>query len=116
MSRIEKFNLALRGLMEFGVVVGFAYWGYQVGSNPLMKILLAIGTPLVGFGIWGMIDFRNAGTMAEGLRLTEELIISGLAAVAVYISGQHMVGILLAVISVVYHFSVYLSGARLLKA
>lgn len=101
--------------MEAGIVLALAYWGYQSGETTAMKLLLTIGAPLVGFGIWGAIDFHQAGQMAEMLRLFEELVISGLVAVALYAAGQPLLGWALGILSVVYHISVYLAGDRLLK-
>jgi len=116
MTRIETFNLVLRSLVELGVVGGFAFWGYQTGWNTPTKIILAILAPVIGFGIWGTIDFRNAGPWSERLRLAEELVISGLAAWALYVSGLPALGWGLLAITIVYHFSVYVSGGKLLNA
>jgi Protein of unknown function (DUF2568) len=101
--------------METGIVLGLAYWGYATGSGVLAKVGLAIGAPLVGFGIWGVIDFHQAGRAAEGLRLVEELVISGLVALALWSVGQPVLGLMLAALSVLYHGLVYASGGRLLK-
>ena len=115
MSKLKWFNLALRALMEMGIVLALAYWGYQIGNNLGTKILFGIIAPLIGFGIWGTIDFHQAGNMAESLRLVEELVISGLAALALYVAGQHALGWTLGLLSIVYHMLVYVSGGRLLK-
>ena len=80
-----------------------------------MKILLSAGAPLVGFGIWGLVDFRHAGTLSEPLRLAQELVISGLAALAWYSAGGQIWGWALAVVSIVHHVLVYLLGGTLLK-
>ena len=108
-------TLVLRVLMEAGIVAAFAWWGYRAGAGTGMKILLAAGAPALGFGFWGAVDFRQAGRLAEPLRLLQELAISGLAAVAVYAAGQHLLGWVLGVLSAVYHALVYLQGGRLLK-
>ena len=113
-SKLKWFNLALRALMEAGIVAAFAYWGYQAGQTTGMKILFAIGAPILGFGFWGTVDFHQAGRMAESLRLIEELLISGLAAIALYVVGQHILGWAFATLSIIYHILVYLSGGRLL--
>jgi hypothetical protein len=115
MSKLKWFNLALRAIMELGIVLALAYWGFQTGNNLGMKILLGIIAPLIGFGFWGAIDFHQAGNMAESLRLIEELLISGLAAFALYVVGQHTLGWAFAALSIIYHLLVYLSGGRLLK-
>lgn len=111
----ERFNLGLRGLMEVGIVCGFGYWGYHAGSTFAGKAALAVAAPVIGFGIWGLVDFRQAGAMGEALRLVEELVISGLAALAVYTAGAHILGWLLGGISLVHHALVYVLHGRLIK-
>ena len=101
--------------MELGIVLAFGYWGYQTGEGTAMKILLAIGAPIVGFGFWGAVDFHQVGRLSEPLRLVEELVISGLAAAALYVAGQQTLGFILGLLSIVYHASMVLSGERLLK-
>lgn len=109
MRPLERINLALRGLMELGVVCGLAYWGYQAGGT-----LPAVAAPVVGFGFWGAVDFHQAGRAAEPIRLIQELAISGLAAASFYSGGRHVLGWGLATVSVVHHLLVYVSGNRLL--
>ena len=91
--------------METGIVLGLGYWGYQTGSGTLAKVVLAIVAPLVGFGFWGAVDFHQAGRAAEGLRLAQELLVSGFAGAAVWSAGQPVIGLLMAVLSIVYHAS-----------
>ena len=91
-ARWPAFILVLRVLVEAGIVAAFAWWGYRAGAGTGMKILLAVGAPAVGFGFWGAVDFRQAGRLAEPLRLVQELAVSGLAAVALYAAGQHLLG------------------------
>ena len=112
---LKWFNLALRALMEVGIVVALGYWGFQTGTNMGMKVVLGVGAPVLGFGFWGLVDFHQAGPLSEPLRLSEELIISGVAAVAFYAAGQPTLGWILGLLSVVYHALVYLSGGTLLK-
>ncbi len=114
MTAAQRLNLTLRVLMEVGVVVALADWGIHTGDSAGGKILLGVGAPAVGFGLWGAVDFHRSG-LAEPLRLIEELVISGLAAVAWYAAGEHVLGIALAALSVAYHALVYASGERLLK-
>jgi len=96
-------------------VVGFAFWGYAAGKTPSSKILLAIGVPVLFFSFWGLVDFRQAGRMAEPLRLIQELIVSGLAALALFLAGQVTFAWILAFLSIVHHALVYALGERLLK-
>jgi hypothetical protein len=115
-ASLKRINLALRALMETGIVLALGYWGFQRGSNMGMKFLLGIGTPLLVFGFWGLVDFRQAGGMAESLRLIQELVISGVAALALYVAGQPLLAWALAAVSVVHHALVYLLGGTLLAS
>jgi hypothetical protein len=114
MSPLQRLNLTLRALLEMSVVVALAYWGFRAGDGAAGKILLGVGAPVLGFGFWGAVDFRQAGQLAEPLRLTQELAISAVAAAALLAAGQPGLAIALAALSVVYHGLVYASGARLL--
>jgi hypothetical protein len=114
-SKLKWCNAGLRAVMELGIVVALGYWGYKTGESTTAKILLSVGAPLIGFGIWGLVDFRNAGSFAEPLRLMEELIISGLAALAWYVAGAQSMGWMLGIIAIVHHVLVYLLRDRLIK-
>ncbi len=109
------FNVGLRGFMEAGIVAAFAFWGYKTGNSMAIKILLLIIAPVLGFGFWGAVDFHQAGDYAEYLRLTQELIISGLAAFALYIYSKYTLGWILAAVSIFHHALVYMLGEKLLK-
>jgi hypothetical protein len=116
MTRVERLSLTLRALLETSIVAGLAYWGVHAGDSLAGRLVLGVGAPVLGFGFWGAVDFRQAGRFAEPLRLVQELAVSGLAAVALYAAGEPLLGELVAGLSVVYHGLVYASGARLLAS
>ncbi len=115
MSGIKWFNVGLRGIMETGIVLALAYWGYHVGDTRTLKILLAIVAPVIGFGFWGIVDFHNFGKIAEYLRLTQELIICAIVTYLLFVSELPILGWIFGIISVIHHLLVYLLGERLLK-
>lgn len=112
---LRALNVALRALMETAIVLALAWWGVDTAGSAAGKIALGIAAPFAGFGFWGAVDFRQAGRFAETLRLIEELVISGLAAVAWYTAGQHALAWALVALSLIYHGLVYATGDRLLK-
>lgn len=114
-GRLSKLNTGLRAVMEFGIVLSTGYWGFRTGGGTLAKIVLGIGAPLLVFGFWGLVDFRGAGSLAESLRLIQELVITALAAVALYLSGQTTLAWAMALISIIHHALVYSLGESLLK-
>lgn len=114
-SVLKWLNIGLRGLLELGIVIALGVWGYTTGKGATMKVLLSIVAPLIGFGFWGLVDFRKTGSLAESLRLAQELLITDLAAVAWYSAGAQAWGWSLALLSIVHHALVYLLGGTLLK-
>ncbi|MFZ0626530.1 MAG: YrdB family protein [Acidimicrobiia bacterium] len=114
-ENLRWLNVGLRGLMELGIVIAFAVWGFHTPDSTVMKVVLAIAAPVIVFGFWGLVDFRGAGRVGEPLRLIQELVVSGLAALAWYGSGQHLLGLALGAVSIVYHTLVYAIGDRLLE-
>lgn len=114
-STLKWFNVGLRAVIELGIVVALSYWGYAMGNNAGEKILFAVSAPLIGFGFWGLVDFHRAGSLGEPLRLIQELIISGFAALAWVAAGAQSLGWMLGLVSIVHHILVYASGETLLK-
>ena len=115
LSATQLAMLILRVTMETGIVAALAYWGAHTPSSTGIKVLFGIAAPLIGFGIWGAVDFHQAGRHAEHLRLVEELVISLLAAAALCATGEQLAGVALGALSIVYHTLVYATGATLLK-
>ena len=114
-QKLKWFNIALRAVMELGIVLGLGYWGFKTGSGTAMKFVIGIGAPLIGFGFWGLADFRRTGSNPEVLRLMQELTISGLAAAGLYSVGEHILGLLLAFISIIHHTLIYMLRETLIK-
>ncbi len=114
-TRLRWFNVVLRGLMEAGIVAALAWWGYRTGASALTRTVLAIAAPLVVFGIWGLVDFRSAGAVAEPLRFAEELALSALASAALYQSRQHLLATVLSATALSHHALRTACGDKLLK-
>lgn len=108
-------NVALRGLMELGIVVALAYWGFRTGKTGLQRTLLTVGAPALVFLAWGFFDFRHMVRAPEPFRLVQELVLSGLAAYAWYAAGQRTLGWSLGLLSIVHHALIYILGGRLIK-
>jgi hypothetical protein len=115
MTTLKWLNIGLRALMELGIVLALGYWGYRTGDSVISKLFLSISAPALVFGFWSLMDFRRAGRVAELLRLTQELLITGVAALALYLVGSPGLGSMLALLSLIHHALVYISGATLLK-
>jgi hypothetical protein len=79
-------NLAVRFLLELGILAALAPWGWSVGQDAV-RWLLAIGAPLVAALLWGV--FRVPGDGGDpvmivpgAVRLLLEVALFGLAVAA----------------------------------
>ncbi|QPR70362.1 YrdB family protein [Lysinibacillus macroides] len=53
-------HLALRFLLEIGVLLVVGYWGVYTGKNLVFQFLLGIGLPLLIIGIWSIFGSPKA--------------------------------------------------------
>ena len=91
-------NLALRFILEVCALVAFAYWGFQSSQGIVMKFVLGIGTPLLIAIIWSVFGSPHAPIPAKGFqRILLELLIFGLAALALYASGKATLAMIYAI-------------------
>ena len=86
---IKSANLALRFLLELCALAALGYWGFQAGQSLVVKIALAIISPLLAAVIWGMFVAPKASVpVSTPVWLLLQLAIFGLAAAGLAASGQ----------------------------
>ena len=95
-------NIALRFFLEVFALVIFAYWGFQSSQGILMKFVLGIGSPLAIAIIWGVFGSPGAPIRVKGyLRVVLELLIFGLATLALYSTGNTSLALIYGIIVIV---------------
>ena len=95
-------NIALRFILEVCALAFLAYWGFQSGQGILMKFVMGIGSPLLIAIIWGVFGSPAAPIPAKGFqRILLEILIFGLATLALYSSGNVTLAIIFAIIVIV---------------
>ena len=62
MTVIQSANLALRFILELCALAALGYWGFQTGQNLFVKIVLAIGAPLLAAYDWLKAENERAGS------------------------------------------------------
>lgn len=86
---LQSANLALRFMLEVCGLVSLGYWGFQAIGPGWKKITLGIGSPLLIAIIWGMFGSPKAWVkLSAPLHLLLELVIFGLPAIALYVTGN----------------------------
>ncbi|MGE7602496.1 YrdB family protein [Peribacillus sp. NPDC097675] len=102
-------NITLRFILEVCALGFLTYWGFQSSQGILMKLVLGIGSPLLIAIIWGVFGSPAAPIPVQGiLRTLLELLIFGLATLALYSSGKPTLAIIYAILVVVNRILIYI--------
>ena len=92
-------NLGVRFILELCMLAALAYWGYQTGDSLPMKLVLAIGAPLVAAVVWGaFIAPRAWRRLADPARLLLELVLWIAATVSLAAAGRPTLAIIFAAV------------------
>jgi hypothetical protein len=95
-------NLALRFFLEMGILAALAYWGFRTGSGVLVKVGLGIGAPLLAAVAWGTFGAPKAAIpLNKPLHLLFEIVIFGLAVIALWEAGQPVIASVFGVVVVI---------------
>src|SRR2546425_12877524 len=101
LTMIKNANLAMAFFLELGVLVALGYWGFQTGQGTIARIALGIGTPAVAVVVWGLFGSPQAVWHLDGAsHLLLEVIFFGSAPVALFATGQHVQGVMFALVFV----------------
>ena len=96
---MKAINLGVRFLLELCMLAALAYWGYQTGSSLAMKLVLALGAPLIAAVVWGLfIAPRATRRLADPARLLLELVLWAAATAALAAAGQPTLAVIFAVV------------------
>jgi hypothetical protein len=72
------------------MLAAIAYWGFRTGNGVLLKVLLGIGGPLLAAIVWGtFLSPKAAVKLGEPWKLGLEVVVFGVAIVALYATGKH---------------------------
>lgn len=94
-------NELLAFLGELVALGGLAWWGFHAGHGTAVHVLLGLGAPLLMAVAWGMFAAPKARRpLPTPALLVFKLVVLGLASVAVYATGAHAFGTVLAVVAV----------------
>ncbi len=91
---LKAFNLGLSFFLELCMLAALTYWGFTT-QRGIGKFLWGIGAPLVVILIWGaFLAPRARQRLADPLRLLNEIVLFGLAALALLAAGQQALAII----------------------
>jgi Protein of unknown function (DUF2568) len=111
LTTIKNANLALAFLMELCVLAALAFWGFSTGSGTLTKIALGIGAPVLAIIVWALLGAPKGPWHLEGIwYLLLKIVFFGSAALALYVAGQHVWGVVFALLIVMNTTLLYVWG------
>jgi hypothetical protein len=102
METVKLINLGVAFLLELCMLAALGYWGFQTGSSGLVKVVLGIGGPVIAAVIWGFfLAPRSTRRVHDPWHLLLQLIIFGVAAVALAAAGQPTLSVVFAILCLV---------------
>lgn len=102
MNILKTFNLVVAFALELAMLVSLGYWGFYGENNIFIKFLLGIGTPLLAAVLWGIFAApMSQYRLSLVPRLVFELAVFGIAALALYKSGQPALAIAFGVVAII---------------
>jgi Protein of unknown function (DUF2568) len=106
---IKTANVVLRFLLELCILAALGYWGFQTGQGLLAKIGLGIGVPILAAVVWGLLGAPGAPwQLHDPWHLVLEVVLFGAAAVALFASGQRVLGVAFALVFVLNRALMYI--------
>jgi hypothetical protein len=104
---VKSVNLAIRFALELCAIAALAYWGTQTGSGAA-RWLLALVAPALFVLVWGtLLAPRASRRLSMRARIPLELVLFGLAALALAAAGPMWLGIAFALVAFVNIALVY---------
>lgn len=93
-------NLLLRFLLELAMLAAFVAWGFRVVDAIWLRVVLGLGAPAIALFVWGAFVAPKAPMrLADPGRLGVEVVLFGLAAAGLAMTGLMGWGIALAVVA-----------------
>lgn len=96
---LRMINDALALLLELAALAALCYGGFVIGSATAVKLLLAIGSPLLAAAVWGLFAAPRAKVKLPlaGV-LAVKALVFGAAVAGLYAAGQGILATLYAIL------------------
>jgi len=96
-SAPQAANLAVRFALELCMLAALGYAGFQLGDGVVAQVALTVALPLAAAALWGVAIAPKARRRApDPGRAALELLLFAAAATALAVTGQPILGLILA--------------------
>jgi Protein of unknown function (DUF2568) len=97
---VRAFNLGLRFVLELCALAALAYGGWHVPGPLWLRVLAAIGLPVLAAVVWGRwVAPKASHPIPDPQRLVPEWLVFGGATVALAVTGHLLLAAILAVLA-----------------
>ena len=101
-------NLGLRFGLELGALAALGYGGWRIDGPVWLRILAAIGLPLLAAVVWGRwVAPKASHPIPDPQRLIPEWLVFGGATVALVLTGHVVPGAVLAVLAALNRWALW---------
>jgi hypothetical protein len=100
-------NDAVAFVVEIVVLGLLAAVGWQADASTFLRVVLAVGFPLLAAVMWGLFAAPRARVESEPLRLATKLVVLGLGVIAGFVVMPFVWAIVVAVVVVVNTVLIY---------
>ncbi|TDO54778.1 uncharacterized protein DUF2568 [Kribbella sp. VKM Ac-2527] len=99
MSEIWRWiNLGLAFVVELVALGVFAWWGWRTGNSTLVRLLLAIGLPLITAFVWGLFAAPTASYGNPVITAIVKVAMFGLAGLALWSLDHRILAVVFVVV------------------
>ncbi|MGE7217436.1 YrdB family protein [Priestia koreensis] len=110
LSLLKVLNLLVRFSLELFALGSLVYWGLQFGKGS-MKIVLAVGAPLLLGIVWGIFGSpRSQIQLPVPIHLVLEILVFGLPFIALYTTGKHDLAFIYIISAIINRILMYMWG------
>lgn len=83
-------NLGVTFLVELVGLAVFAWWGWNASSSTVLRILLAVGLPVIAAILWGLFAAPTASYGSPVITTVVKVAFFGLAGLALWTRDHHI--------------------------
>lgn len=99
---LKGVNLGVLFFVELGAVIALCLWGFVVGPNLPLKILLGLGAPAMAIVVWALFGAPRSSRQFHGVAYHAlQVVVFGAGALALVAAGQPGLGIGYAIVALV---------------
>ncbi|HEY4570046.1 MAG TPA: YrdB family protein [Kribbella sp.] len=91
-------NLLLAFVVELVALGIFAWWGWSAADSTVLRLVLAVGLPLLAAVLWGLYAAPTAKRGTPTIRWVVKIVVFGLAGAALWSLGHPLLAVVFVVV------------------